>query len=79
MGERAAAGAFAAAGGWGAPGDGATGSPLLTPTDVRELVQRLGLRPAKRLGQNFVVDPSQVRRIVAAARLAPGGRVVEIG
>ncbi|MDR2564931.1 MAG: 16S rRNA (adenine(1518)-N(6)/adenine(1519)-N(6))-dimethyltransferase RsmA [Bifidobacteriaceae bacterium] len=52
---------------------------MLTPTDVRELVAELGVRPAKALGQNFVVDPSQVRRIVAAAQLAPGERVAEIG
>jgi 16S rRNA (adenine1518-N6/adenine1519-N6)-dimethyltransferase len=31
------------------------------------------------LGQNFVVDPSQVRRIVAAAGLTPGQHVVEVG
>ncbi|MDR1185849.1 MAG: 16S rRNA (adenine(1518)-N(6)/adenine(1519)-N(6))-dimethyltransferase RsmA [Bifidobacteriaceae bacterium] len=42
-------------------------------------MERLGLRPAKSLGQNFMVDPSQVRRIVAAARLTPGERVVEVG
>ncbi|MDR1634460.1 MAG: 16S rRNA (adenine(1518)-N(6)/adenine(1519)-N(6))-dimethyltransferase [Bifidobacteriaceae bacterium] len=52
---------------------------LLTPTDVRALVNELGLRPAKALGQNFMVDPAQVRRIVAAAHLAPGERVLEIG
>jgi 16S rRNA (adenine1518-N6/adenine1519-N6)-dimethyltransferase len=37
------------------------------------------LRPTKTLGQNFVVDPSQVRRITAAANLEPGQLVAEIG
>ncbi|MDR2453984.1 MAG: hypothetical protein LBD51_05470, partial [Bifidobacteriaceae bacterium] len=57
----------------------AAGPRLLTPSAVQGLVARLGLRPSKRLGQNFVVDPSAIRRIAAAARLAPGERVVEVG
>jgi 16S rRNA (adenine1518-N6/adenine1519-N6)-dimethyltransferase len=43
------------------------------------LAADLGVRPSKRLSQNFVVDPGIVRRIVAAARLSPGERVVEVG
>ncbi|MDR0592089.1 MAG: hypothetical protein LBG60_02280, partial [Bifidobacteriaceae bacterium] len=54
-------------------------SALLTPTDVRSLVSQLGLNPSKALGQHFVVDPSQIRRIVAAAQLTPGQRVLEVG
>ncbi|MDR0946066.1 MAG: 16S rRNA (adenine(1518)-N(6)/adenine(1519)-N(6))-dimethyltransferase RsmA [Bifidobacteriaceae bacterium] len=42
---------------------------LLTASDVRALAARLGVRPTKSLGQNFVVDPGTVRRI---ARLALG-------
>ncbi|MDR1393858.1 MAG: 16S rRNA (adenine(1518)-N(6)/adenine(1519)-N(6))-dimethyltransferase RsmA [Bifidobacteriaceae bacterium] len=59
------------------PGRPETG--LLTPGAVRGLVERLALRPSKRLGQNFVVDPGIVRRIVAAARLEPNERVIEVG
>jgi 16S rRNA (adenine1518-N6/adenine1519-N6)-dimethyltransferase len=51
----------------------------LTPAAVRALVSESGVVPSKRLGQNFVVDPGTVRRIVAAARLAPGEPVVEVG
>ena len=40
---------------------------LLGPAEVRELAARLGLRPTKTLGQNFVIDPNTVRRIVRAA------------
>jgi 16S rRNA (adenine1518-N6/adenine1519-N6)-dimethyltransferase len=40
---------------------------LLRPSDVRALAARLGLRPTKRLGQNFVVDPNTVRRIAATS------------
>lgn len=36
-------------------------------------------RPRKRFGQNFLRAPHVVERILAAAELAPGDRVVEIG
>jgi 16S rRNA (adenine1518-N6/adenine1519-N6)-dimethyltransferase len=52
---------------------------LLGPADVRALADALGLRPTKRLGQNFVVDPNTVRRIVRVAGLDAGDVVVEIG
>ena len=38
-----------------------------------------GLRPQKRWGQHFLCDPGVARRIVDAARLAPGAPVLEIG
>ncbi len=37
------------------------------------------LRPRKSLSQNFLTDPDALDAIVAAAELAPGDRVVEIG
>jgi 16S rRNA (adenine1518-N6/adenine1519-N6)-dimethyltransferase len=52
---------------------------LLSPTDVRALAGRLDLRPAKRLGQNFVVDPGTVQRITALAGLRPDDVVLEVG
>ncbi len=52
---------------------------LLGPVEIRELADRLGVRPTKALGQNFVHDPNTVRRIVAAAGLAPDDVVVEVG
>jgi 16S rRNA (adenine1518-N6/adenine1519-N6)-dimethyltransferase len=52
---------------------------LLGPAAVREIAGRLGIRPAKRLGQNFVIDPGTVRRIVALARLSPEDTVLEVG
>jgi 16S rRNA (adenine1518-N6/adenine1519-N6)-dimethyltransferase len=52
---------------------------LLSPTDVRRLVAALGLRPTKTLGQNFVVDPNTVRRIVRAAELSADDVVIEVG
>ena len=52
---------------------------LLGPAEIREIAGRLGVRPSKRLGQNFVTDPGTVRRIVALARLGPGDVVLEVG
>jgi 16S rRNA (adenine1518-N6/adenine1519-N6)-dimethyltransferase len=52
---------------------------LLSPATVRELAGRLGVRPSKRLGQNFVIDPGTVRRIAALAALHPADVVLEVG
>jgi len=52
---------------------------LLGPAETREIARRLGIRPAKRLGQNFVVDPGTVRRIVALAGVGPRDVVLEVG
>ncbi len=51
----------------------------LGPAEVRRLCQELDLAPSKRRGQNFVHDANTVRRIVAAAHLAPSERVLEVG
>jgi 16S rRNA (adenine1518-N6/adenine1519-N6)-dimethyltransferase len=55
------------------------GAEPLGPAAVREIAGRLGVRPAKRLGQNFVIDPGTVRRIVTLAGLRPGDVVLEVG
>jgi 16S rRNA (adenine1518-N6/adenine1519-N6)-dimethyltransferase len=52
---------------------------LLSPADVRRLAARLGVRPSKRLGQNFVVEQGTVRRIAALAAPGPGDVVLEVG
>lgn len=45
----------------------------------KTLLQRLGLRPKKSLGQHFLLHPHQARRIVAALNLTYEETVVEIG
>ncbi|MEU6130902.1 16S rRNA (adenine(1518)-N(6)/adenine(1519)-N(6))-dimethyltransferase RsmA [Saccharopolyspora sp. NPDC047091] len=52
---------------------------LLGPADVRRLAGELGIRPTKRLGQNFVHDSNTVRRIVGAAGLTAEDVVLEVG
>jgi 16S rRNA (adenine1518-N6/adenine1519-N6)-dimethyltransferase len=46
---------------------------------VRELAGRLGVRPSKRLGQNFVIEPGTVRRIATLAGLRSEDVVLEVG
>jgi 16S rRNA (adenine1518-N6/adenine1519-N6)-dimethyltransferase len=52
---------------------------LLGPAQVRTLAAALGLRPTKARGQNFVIDPNTVRRIVKAAELEAADVVLEVG
>jgi 16S rRNA (adenine1518-N6/adenine1519-N6)-dimethyltransferase len=52
---------------------------LLGPADIRQIAARLELRPAKRFGQNFVIDPAFIRRIVALAGPRPDDHVLEVG
>ncbi len=56
-----------------------TPGALLGPAEIRDLAGRLGIRPTKTLGQNFVVDGGTVRKIVRQAGVVPGERVVEVG
>ena len=48
----------------------------MDPRSVREVAARLGLRPTKQRGQNFVVDANTVRRIVA---VQAGDVAVQVG
>ncbi len=52
--------------------------PLLEPAEIRELAEMLGIRPTKTLGQNFVIDPNTIRRIVNAAEISPEETVLEV-
>ena len=54
--------------------DGAQGR-----AEIVGLLRRHGVTPAKRLGQNFLVDPNIIRKIVDLAAVGPGDRVLEVG
>ncbi|MEW6771408.1 MAG: 16S rRNA (adenine(1518)-N(6)/adenine(1519)-N(6))-dimethyltransferase RsmA [Bacillota bacterium] len=54
-------------------------SNLTSPAAVRALLSRYGVRPKKRLGQNFLINPGILGKIVAAANLTVADTVVEIG
>ncbi|MEN8233735.1 MAG: 16S rRNA (adenine(1518)-N(6)/adenine(1519)-N(6))-dimethyltransferase RsmA [Actinomycetota bacterium] len=47
--------------------------------EIRDILARHGLRPNQTLGQNFLVDPNVIRRIVRIADVEAGSSVVEIG
>jgi len=52
---------------------------LLGATEIRALAASLNSTPTKKFGQNFVIDPNTVRRIVAQAHVCETDVVVEIG
>jgi 16S rRNA (adenine1518-N6/adenine1519-N6)-dimethyltransferase len=52
---------------------------LLGATEIRALAASLNATPTKKLGQNFVIDPNTVRRIVTQAQVSESDIVVEIG
>ncbi|MFT8705141.1 16S rRNA (adenine(1518)-N(6)/adenine(1519)-N(6))-dimethyltransferase RsmA [Bifidobacterium aquikefiricola] len=55
------------------------GSGLLGASDIRRLAAQANISPTKKLGQNFVIDPGTVRRIVHEAGVQAGEHVLEIG
>jgi 16S rRNA (adenine1518-N6/adenine1519-N6)-dimethyltransferase len=52
---------------------------MLGAADIRSMAGALGVRPTKKLGQNFVIEPGSVRQIAALAELRPGDVVLEVG
>ncbi|MEW5956847.1 MAG: 16S rRNA (adenine(1518)-N(6)/adenine(1519)-N(6))-dimethyltransferase RsmA [Chloroflexota bacterium] len=46
---------------------------------ISALLQKYNLRPRKGLGQNFLIDPLHLAKIVEAAELTPADTVLEIG
>jgi 16S rRNA (adenine1518-N6/adenine1519-N6)-dimethyltransferase len=52
---------------------------LLGAVEIRELAQELGIKPAKSLGQNFVIDANVCRKIVRTAGVTSSDIALEIG
>src|ERR1700743_1851772 len=48
-------------------------------SEMRELLAREGIQLTKSLGQNFLHDGNQLRRIIDAAELSKADKVLEIG
>ncbi len=55
------------------------GLPVLTLTEIKQLLAAHNLRPLKQLGQNFLFDPNLCRWILDRVEVAPGAPVIEIG
>jgi 16S rRNA (adenine1518-N6/adenine1519-N6)-dimethyltransferase len=51
----------------------------ISPLNARGVLRRYGLRPDKRLGQNFLVGTSALQKIIAATGITPGETVLEVG
>jgi 16S rRNA (adenine1518-N6/adenine1519-N6)-dimethyltransferase len=52
---------------------------LISPKGVREILEQLGHRPNKQLGQNYLIDGNILRILTDAAELKPDDSVLEIG
>ncbi len=52
---------------------------LLGAAEIRELADELGIKPAKSLGQNFVIDANICRKIVRTAGVTSSDIALEIG
>ena len=51
----------------------------MTLTEMRSLLAKRGIQLTRSLGQNFLHDQNQLRRIVEAAELSPSDKILEIG
>lgn len=52
---------------------------IATPEVTNHILRRFKLRADKKLGQNFLIDETVVRRIVEAAELTADDKVLEVG
>ncbi|MFW6154287.1 MAG: 16S rRNA (adenine(1518)-N(6)/adenine(1519)-N(6))-dimethyltransferase RsmA [Planctomycetota bacterium] len=50
-----------------------------TLTEIRETLERAGLRPQKMFGQNFLVDHNLLAKLVAFSGVGAGSTVLEVG
>lgn len=56
-----------------------SGPALIGAARLRELFDRHGVRPRQQLGQNFVIDPNTIRKVVDVASVGKDDCVLEIG
>ncbi len=54
-------------------------SSTIPPLNTADLLQKYGLRPKKKLGQNFLQDPNILEKIVRIAEVSKEDTVLEIG
>ncbi|MCP4249876.1 MAG: ribosomal RNA small subunit methyltransferase A, partial [bacterium] len=50
-----------------------------TKTEIRGILDSLGLRPQKRFGQHFLMDGNLMRQLADGAEIGGGDAVVEVG
>lgn len=52
---------------------------VIGKSDLKSMMEKHDLRPSKSLGQNFVVDPNTILKIIRAANIEKGEQILEIG
>lgn len=52
---------------------------LLGAADIRRIAADAGIKPTKKFGQNFVIDPGTVRKIVHESGVSQDDTVLEVG
>ncbi len=63
-----------------APRSGSLDHPVtIPPLDIKRVLRQFGLRPDKRLGQNFLIDPIALERVIAAAGISSQDTILEVG
>jgi 16S rRNA (adenine1518-N6/adenine1519-N6)-dimethyltransferase len=61
------------------PNEPSVPGELLGAREIRARAKAIGLQPTKQLGQNFVIDPNTISRIVREAELSSDDVVLEVG
>jgi len=52
---------------------------VIGKSDLKSMMEKHDLRPSKSLGQNFVIDPNTILKIIRAANIEKGEQILEIG
>lgn len=52
---------------------------FISASEIRELAKKLALTPSKKLGQNFVMDPNSIEKIVRLSKVDKNEVVIEVG
>lgn len=54
-------------------------TPYLGAARIGALLRSQGITPKRSLGQNFVIDPNTIRKVIGVAAIEPDDHVLEIG
>lgn len=53
--------------------------PIFNPDYLQHLCRQYGLKPSKKYGQNFLIDPEPIEAAIAAGEISKTDTVVEVG
>ncbi len=52
---------------------------VIGKSDLKNIMEQHDLRPSKSLGQNFVIDPNTILKIIRSANIEKDEQILEIG